>query len=176
MKPWISLMPRSVYWPLRAHVPLAHRAVGAGHRIGTAHDTDHQVARFEGTAWTRIDDAGPGIRAPAPGGSCPAAPSRISPRRSRRLSRRRRPPLLQRRPSLTSGSGNSSYIAEPGCFGSTVIAFTEWSPFLVDLQIFVKSVGTSGSRRDTKREAHEVGRLFFQTVASSTIRALHAFA
>ena len=44
-----------------AHVPLAHRTIGAGNRIRTADDPDHQVALFEGTAWTRIDDAAEGF-------------------------------------------------------------------------------------------------------------------
>jgi hypothetical protein len=44
-----------------AHIPFAHRAVGAGNRIRTADDSYHQVALFEGTAWTWIDDATKGF-------------------------------------------------------------------------------------------------------------------
>ena len=33
-----------------AHVPLAHRTVGAGNRVRTAHDPDHQVTLLERTA------------------------------------------------------------------------------------------------------------------------------
>ena len=47
--------------PVAAHVPFAHRTIGTGNRVRAADDPDHQVALFEGTSRTRINDAAEGF-------------------------------------------------------------------------------------------------------------------
>ena len=57
MKPSISLMPRSVYWPLRhmSHSPTAQFGHGTG--IGPADDADHEITRLEPAVRPRIHHA-----------------------------------------------------------------------------------------------------------------------
>jgi hypothetical protein len=46
--------------PVGAHVPLAHCAIGAGRRIGSAHNTHDMLADRE-PAWPRVDDSAEGF-------------------------------------------------------------------------------------------------------------------
>ena len=55
MKPSICLDAALGVLAVPAHVPLAHRAVGAGHGVGTADDADDEVALLQRAARARVD-------------------------------------------------------------------------------------------------------------------------
>ena len=65
---------------IAAHVPFADGAGRARHRIGPAHDADHQIAALEAAAGRRArstwpSDSWPRIRRCSPGGAQPYSPS-----------------------------------------------------------------------------------------------------
>ena len=61
MKPSICLDAALGVLAVPAHVPLAHRAVGAGHGVGAADDADHQVAFLQPAARARVDHPAEGF-------------------------------------------------------------------------------------------------------------------
>ena len=112
-----------------AHVPLADRAVGAGHGVGrrtmpTTRSPFLSPPLGPGST-TRPSDSWPSTSRVLPGGAQPYLPSAIS------TSVPQTPTATastRTEPSRTSGSGTSSNRAVPGLPGSTVIAFTTSPP------------------------------------------------
>ena len=134
MKPWISLIPRSVYWPLvhMSHSPTAQLGQGTGSGRRTIPTTRSPALKelLGPGSMTRPRDSCPSTRRVFPGGAQPYFPSTIS------TSVPQTPTATastRTEPSRTSGSGKSSYRAVPGFLGSTVIAFMRVSPlYLTD--------------------------------------------
>jgi len=127
MKPSISLIPRSVYLPLR-HMSTRHRAVGAGHRVGSPDDADTRSPfcsePFEPGSTTRPGDSWPSTSRVFPAGAQPYFPSTIS------TSVPQTPTAMastRTEPPRASGSGMSSRRAVSGLRGSTVMAFIRYS-------------------------------------------------
>ena len=129
MNPWISLIPRSVYSPLRhmSHSPTAQlgQGTGSGRRtMPTTRSPFFSPPLGPGSS-TRPSDSWPSTRRGWPGGAQPYLPSAIS------TSVPQTPTATastRTEPSRTSGSGTSSKRAVPGFPGSTVIAFMLVAP------------------------------------------------
>ena len=124
MNPWICLMPRSVYWPLRhmSHSPTAQFGQGTGSGRRTIPTTrSPTLSELVGPgSMTRPSDSCPSTRRDWPGGAQPYLPSTIStsvPHTPTAIASTRTDP------SRMSGSGTSSRRAVPGLSGSTVMAF-----------------------------------------------------
>ena len=136
MNPSISLMPRSVYCPLRhmSHSPTAQlgQGTGSGRRtIPTIRSPACRPLRDPGST-TRPSDSWPRISRSRPGGAQPYAPEAIStsvPQMPTATASTRIDPVL------SSGSGTSSYRTDPATPGSTVTAFMTPHP---DVSNFVQ--------------------------------------
>ena len=124
MKPSISLMPRSVYWPLlhMSHSPTAQFGHGSGSGRRTMPTTSSPALSlpFGPGSTTRPSDSWPSTRRVLPRGAQPYLPSAIS------TSVPQTPTAMASTstdPSPASGSATSSSWMLPERFGSTVIAF-----------------------------------------------------
>ena len=129
MKPWICLIPRSVYWPLRhmSHSPTAQlgQGTGSGRRTMPTTRSPFWSPLVGPGSTTRPRDSWPSTRRACPGGAQPYLPSAIS------TSVPQTPTATastRTEPSRGSGSGTSSNRALPGFPGSTVIAFMFVTP------------------------------------------------
>ena len=125
MKPSISLMPRSVYLPLRhmSHSPTAQfgHGTGSGRRTMPATRSPLRNALAVPGSMTRPSDSWPSTSRALPGGAQPYLPSTIS------TSVPHTPTAIASTsmdPSRGSGSGMSSRLELPGVCGWTVMAFT----------------------------------------------------
>ena len=124
MKPSISLMPRSVYWPFRhmSHSPTAQlgQGTGSGRRTMPTTRSPFWSAPLGPGSTTRPSDSCPSTRRALPRGAQPYLPSTIS------TSVPHTPTAMASTstdPPDTSGSGMSSRRAVSGLCGSTVMAF-----------------------------------------------------
>ena len=124
MKPSISLMPRSVYLPLRhmSHSPTAQfgHGTGSGRRTMPTTRSPSRNALAVPGSMTRPSDSWPSTSRALPGGAQPYLPSTIS------TSVPHTPTAIASTstdPSRGSGSGMSSRLALPGVCGRTVMAF-----------------------------------------------------
>ena len=133
MKPSISLMPRSVYCPLRhiSHSPTAQlgQGTGSGRRTMPTTRSPFFQAPFGPGSTTRPSDSCPSTRCVLPRGAVPYLPSTIS------TSVPQTPTATastSTEPSRVSGSDTSSRRALPDFPGSTVIAFMRSSRLSTD--------------------------------------------
>ena len=124
MKPSISLMPRSVYLPLRhmSHSPTAQfeHGTGSGRRTMPTTRSPSRNALVGPGSTTRPSDSWPSTSRALPGGAQPYLPSTIS------TSVPHTPTAIASTstdPSRASGSGMSSRLELPGVSGWTVMAF-----------------------------------------------------
>ena len=129
MKPWISLIPRSVYCPFRhmSHSPtaqLGHGTASGRRTMPTTRSPFFSPALGPGSS-TRPSDSCPSTSRECPEGAQPYLPSAIS------ASVPQTPTAMastRTEPSRGSGSGMSSSLAVPGLPGSTVIALMHRPP------------------------------------------------